>query len=87
MADIKTRQSKKGTIRTIDRASAMTSHVKDVHARTKEEMLHSREQSRKWPVKKWYETLMDVPSTWICPRRLVPGTRSWPAICFLFIMR
>lgn len=46
MADIKTRQSNKGTIRTIDRASAMTSHVKDVHARTKEEMLHSREQSR-----------------------------------------
>lgn len=47
MADIKTRQSNKGTIRTIDRASAMTSHVKDVHARTKEEMLHSREQSTK----------------------------------------
>ena len=46
MADIKTRQSNKGTIRTIDRASAMTSHVKDVHAKTKEEMLHSREQSR-----------------------------------------
>ena len=46
MADIKTRQSNKGTIRTIDRASAMTSHVKAVHARTKEEMLHSREQSR-----------------------------------------
>ena len=46
MADIKTRQSNKGTIRTIDRASAMTSHVKDVHARTKEEMLRSREQSR-----------------------------------------
>ena len=44
MADIKTRQSNKGTIRTIDRASAMTSHVKDVHARTKEEMLHSRDQ-------------------------------------------
>ena len=46
MTDIKTRQSNKGTIRTIDRASTMTSHVKDVHARTKEEMLHSREQSR-----------------------------------------
>ena len=47
MADIKTRQSNKGTIRTIDRASAMTSHVKDVHARTKEEMLHSRDQGEK----------------------------------------
>ena len=46
MADIKTRQSNKGTIRTIDRASAMTSHIKDVHARTKEDMLHSKEQSR-----------------------------------------
>ena len=46
MADIKTRQSNKGTIRTIDRASAMTSHVKDVHAKTKEEILHSREESR-----------------------------------------
>ena len=44
MADIKTRQSNKGTIRTIDRASAMTSHVKNVHARTKEEMLHSHDQ-------------------------------------------
>lgn len=46
MADIKTRQSNKGTIRTIDRASAMTSHIKDVHAKTKEGMLHSREESR-----------------------------------------
>lgn len=43
MADIKTRQSNKGTIRTIDRASAMTSHIKDVHARTKEYMLQHRD--------------------------------------------
>ena len=43
MADIKTRQNNKGTIRTIDRASAMTSHIKAVHARTKEDMLHSHD--------------------------------------------
>ena len=41
-ADIKTRQSNKGTIRTIDRASAMTSHIKDVHARTKEQVSQPR---------------------------------------------
>ena len=42
IADIKTRQSNKGTIRTIDRASAMTSHIKDVHARTKEQVSQPR---------------------------------------------
>ncbi len=41
-ADIKTRQSNKGTIRTIDRASAMTSHIKDVQARTKEQVSQPR---------------------------------------------
>ena len=40
--DIKTRQSNKGTIRTIDRVSAMTSHAKDVQARTKEIVLQPR---------------------------------------------
>ena len=44
MADIKTRQSNKGTIRTIDRASAMTSHIKDVHARTKEDVMCFHDQ-------------------------------------------
>ena len=37
MADIKTRQVSRGTIRTLDRASVMTSHIKEARARAKEE--------------------------------------------------
>ena len=36
MPEIKTRQIQKGTIRTLDRAAAMTSRLKDVRTRTKD---------------------------------------------------
>ena len=72
MADIKTRQSNKGTIRTIDRASAMTSHIKDVHARTKEEMLHSKEQSREQASSQATDQMGQMADAWeeaFSPRR------------------